>query len=192
MSFAGALLEEAEPYIEAQVQKPYLQGIINGDLPQECFEYWLKVDYPYLYNFLKVLALGVVKAEDPQDMWVMMDHMQDIQREMRDHESHAARLGMTREDHVVSVSSSQCSRYDREEPPDHETFLRAARNAAANSGLLIGPARWATIFPFASRTYVSGTCEIPYLLVTSPEPSASIKNVRPWASMNVRASEVTS
>ncbi len=98
MSFSRNLLEQAQPYIEIQIKKPFLQGLINGDLPTGKFEYWLKVDYPYLYNFLKVLSLGVVKADDPQDMWVMLEHVKSIQKEVADHESHAARLGLTRQD----------------------------------------------------------------------------------------------
>jgi thiaminase/transcriptional activator TenA len=80
------------------VRKPFLQGLINGDLPVDRFEYWLRVDYPYLVNYIKVLALGVVKADDPQDMGVMMDHVRSVQREMMDHEAHAARLGLSREE----------------------------------------------------------------------------------------------
>ena len=80
MSFSRNLLEQAQPYIDAQIEKPFLQGMINGDLPQDRFEYWLKVDYPYLYNFLKVLSLGVVKADEIQDMWVMLEHVKSIQK----------------------------------------------------------------------------------------------------------------
>ncbi|MCC6904494.1 MAG: thiaminase II [Anaerolineae bacterium] len=98
MSFSHTLLQRAQPYIDAQVKKPFLQGLINGDLPTACFEYWLRVDYPYLFNFLKVLSLGVVKADDPQDIWVMLDHMRAIQDEMQDHQKHAARLGLTHDD----------------------------------------------------------------------------------------------
>lgn len=98
MSFSKTLLTRAQPYIEAQVQKPFLQGLINGNLPVDRFEYWLRVDYPYLLNFLKVLALGIVKADDPEDMWVMLEHVKSIQKEMLDHEGHAARLGLTRAD----------------------------------------------------------------------------------------------
>ena len=52
-------------------------------------------------------------------------------------------------------------RCDDGKQPDHETSSKAARNRAAKSPPLIGPARWATIFPLESTTYVSGTCEIP-------------------------------
>ena len=93
MSFSRDLVAEAEPYMQAQVKKRFLQGLINGDLPVECFQYWLRVDYPYLHNFVKVCSLGVLKAEDPQDVATMLDHVQGIQAEMRDHEKHAERTG---------------------------------------------------------------------------------------------------
>ena len=98
MSFSRNLIAQAEPYMQAQVKKPFLQGLINGDLPTECFQYWLRVDYPYLHNFLKVCALGILKADDPQDTAVMLQHVEGIQEEMLDHEKHAAKLGLSRED----------------------------------------------------------------------------------------------
>lgn len=98
MSFSQQLLARAEPYMQAQVKKPFLQGLINGDLPAEAFQYWLRVDYPYLHNFIKVCALGILKAEDPQDVDVFLDHIHSIKDEMKDHEKHAAAMGLSRED----------------------------------------------------------------------------------------------
>lgn len=98
MSFSDTLIAKARPYLEAQMHKPFLQGLINGDLPADRFEYWLKVDYPYLLNFIKVVSLGVVKADDPEDMWVMLEHVKSVQREMQSHESQADRLGLSREE----------------------------------------------------------------------------------------------
>ena len=98
MSFSRTLLSKAEPYMQAQVKKPFLQGLINGDLPVEIFRYWLRVDYPYLHNFIKVCALGILKADDPADVAVMLRHVESVQEEMRDHEKHAERTGMKRED----------------------------------------------------------------------------------------------
>ena len=98
MSFSQTLLAKAEPYMQSQVKKPFLQGLINGDLPAESFQYWLRVDYPYLHNFVKVCALGILKADDPQDVEVFLGHIRSVQDEMRDHEKHAAAMGLTRED----------------------------------------------------------------------------------------------
>jgi thiaminase/transcriptional activator TenA len=98
MSFSQQLLARAEPYMQSQVKKPFLQGLINGDLPKESFQYWLRVDYPYLHNFVKVCALGLLKAEHPEDVEVFLAHIQGIQDEMLDHEKHASSMGLTRED----------------------------------------------------------------------------------------------
>ena len=84
--------------MKSQIGKPFLLGLVKGDLPPECFQYWLRVDYPYLHNFVKVCALGMVKASTPEDVDVMLYHVQSVQEEMRDHEKHAKELGMSRED----------------------------------------------------------------------------------------------
>ena len=98
MSFSRNLLAQMEPYMQSQVQKRFLQGLVHGTLPRNRFEYWLRVDYPYLHNFIKVCALGMLKADDPQDVAVMLHHVEGIHLEMKDHEKHAAGLGLTRED----------------------------------------------------------------------------------------------
>ncbi len=95
MSFSQHLLARAELYMQAQVKKRFLQGLIHGDLPRESFQYWLRVDYPYLHNFLRVCALGLLKADDPQDVDVFLGHIRGIQDEMRDHEKHAANMGVS-------------------------------------------------------------------------------------------------
>jgi thiaminase/transcriptional activator TenA len=98
MSFSRDLIARAEPYMQAQVQKPFLQGLLHGDLPTECFQYWLRVDYPYLRNFVKVCALGILKADDPRDVETMIHHVEGVQAEMQDHEKHASRTGLNLED----------------------------------------------------------------------------------------------
>ena len=40
----------------------------------------------------------MVKASTPEDVDVMLYHVQSVQEEMRDHEKHAKELGMSRED----------------------------------------------------------------------------------------------
>ena len=97
MSFSQHLLARAEPYMQAQVKKRFLQGLVHGDLPRESFQFWLKVDYPYLHNFRRVCSLGLLKAQDPEDVEVFLAHIQSIQEEMRDHEKHAASMGVSQE-----------------------------------------------------------------------------------------------
>jgi thiaminase/transcriptional activator TenA len=98
MSFAHNLIAKAEPYMKSQIKKPFLLGMINGDLPTKCFQYWLRVDYPYLHNFIKVCALGIVKANTPEDIDILLSHVKSVQEEMLDHEKHAKHLGLSRND----------------------------------------------------------------------------------------------
>jgi thiaminase/transcriptional activator TenA len=97
-SFSRDILERHRPYIDAQIQKPFLQGLVNGDLPVASFEYWLKVDYPYLFNFIKVMAIGISKTTDPQDITVLLEHIKNVQKEMLDHQGHAARIRLPKEE----------------------------------------------------------------------------------------------
>ena len=97
MSFSQQLLARAELYMQAQVKKRFLQGLVHGDLPRESFQYWLRVDYPYLHNFLRVCALGLLKADTQDDVDIFLGHIQGIQDEMRDHEKHAAKMGVSPE-----------------------------------------------------------------------------------------------
>ena len=113
MSFSQTLTAKVRPYIEAQVQKPFLQGLLSGDLPVDKFEYWLKVDYPYLLNLAKVQALGVVKADDTEAMWVMLEMVQWTQKEIASHEAHATRLGVGREELVSQRMSPLKYAYTR-------------------------------------------------------------------------------
>ena len=98
MTYTETLMAKGRPYIEAQLQKPFLIGIMNGDLPLDKFQYWLKVDYLYLIQYAKILALGVSKAESPVAMQVMERQLDGIvNKEMSLHEAYAAKFGITRE-----------------------------------------------------------------------------------------------
>ena len=97
MSFSETLLQKAEPYFQAQARKPFLQGILDGTLPIEKFLYWVRVDYPYLVSFSRILALGVTKAETFEDMRVMQEYLHWIVNdEMALHEAYAAEHGITK------------------------------------------------------------------------------------------------
>ena len=99
MSFSETLIQEAEPYFQAQARKPFLQGILDGTLPIEKFLYWVRVDYPYLVNFSRILALGVNKADTFEDMRVMQEYLHWIvNEEMALHENYAAEHGITKHD----------------------------------------------------------------------------------------------
>jgi thiaminase/transcriptional activator TenA len=47
---------------------PFVTGIADGSLSKKKYEFFLKQDYLYLIEFAKLLALAVVKADNPADM----------------------------------------------------------------------------------------------------------------------------
>jgi thiaminase (transcriptional activator TenA) len=99
MSFSSKLIEAGKPYLDLQAKKPFLTGIAKGDLANERFLYWVKVDYPYLINFSRILALGVSKAIDLEGMRIMQDYLDwIIDEELALHESYAEKNGISKEE----------------------------------------------------------------------------------------------
>ena len=99
MKFSDQLIEKAAPFFTEQLKKPFLQGLVNGDLPESKYLYWVKVDYPYLINFSRILALGVTKADDLDGMRVMQSYLAWIlDVEMASHEEYAKQHGITKEE----------------------------------------------------------------------------------------------
>ena len=135
-SFTEKLCTKAQPYIDAQVKKPFLVGIIDGDLPVDKFKYWLIVDYPYLINFVKVQSLGIVKADDPEMMRNMLTLVEWTQREMGYHEAYAEQLNVSRDDLIFGEMGPLKFAYTRHQ-------LAAAHNGGLGDILAaILPCKW--------------------------------------------------
>lgn len=99
MSFSSILIETAKPYFDLQTKKPFLTEMAKGELAIERFLYWVKVDYPYLINFSRILALGVTRAKDLEGMRIMQDYLDwIIDEEMALHEAYAEKNGISKEE----------------------------------------------------------------------------------------------
>ena len=68
MSVTQRLYEAAKPVWQTCYNHPFVQGIGDGSLAQEKFQYFLLQDYLYLFDYAKVFAWGVVKAKEPELM----------------------------------------------------------------------------------------------------------------------------
>jgi len=96
MSFSDALREEADPIWEAIVDHPMVQGIGDGTLEEERFEYWVKQDYVYLIDYGRVFAHGAATAPDLQRMGTFAELLDEtINTEMDLHRSYAAEFGIS-------------------------------------------------------------------------------------------------
>jgi len=98
MSFSKKFIKIAEPYIQEEIKKPFLLEMLNGVLPMEKFKYYMTVDYPYLFSFNKILALGIYKADDLETMKVMVRFLSGIIEEMTLHESYVEKFGISAKD----------------------------------------------------------------------------------------------
>lgn len=57
-------LEENEPLWDQCLETPFLQGITQGTLPEECFKGYIVDDSLYLREYSKVFAWGMLHARD--------------------------------------------------------------------------------------------------------------------------------
>ena len=60
--YYSQLKNEASDYFILQSKKPFLKEILKGNLSNERYTYWVRVDYVYLINFSKILAFGISKG----------------------------------------------------------------------------------------------------------------------------------
>ena len=95
MTFTDELLAIAEPYLEVQANTRFMQGMINGTLESKRLQYWVRVDYPYLINFSRILAMGVLRAPDLDSMRTIQRYLNYIvDEEMASHERFAESCGI--------------------------------------------------------------------------------------------------
>ena len=103
MSVAQRLHLAAENVWAKCLNHPFVQGIGDGTLPVEKFQYFMLQDYLYLFDYARVFALGVVKARDPELMRTFAQNVNAILGgEMNIHRAYMQRLGIT-EAQVFSV-----------------------------------------------------------------------------------------
>lgn len=92
------LFESVRPIWESYLKHPFIQGISDGTLPKEKFQYYMIQDYLYLYEYAKVFALGAVKTKD-HDLMRFFSSLADstLNDEMNIHKAYMVRLGITKE-----------------------------------------------------------------------------------------------
>jgi thiaminase/transcriptional activator TenA len=84
---------------EAQHAHPFVRGIGDGSLDLERFGFWVRQDYLFLKDYVRVLALGAAKAPDLDTMgrFAALAH-ETATTEMDLHRGYAAQFGITPED----------------------------------------------------------------------------------------------
>ena len=97
-SVSERLRAAAAPVWEKCLNHPFVQGIGDGSLPVEKFQYFMLQDYLYLFEYAKVFAIGVTKAHSPEKMRMFARNVDQILGgEMNIHRAYMQRLGISEE-----------------------------------------------------------------------------------------------
>lgn len=70
MGFTAELWKAIEVIYAAILRHPFLQGLTEGSLPRESFQFYAVQDALYLREFARALSMAAARA--PQDDWIIM------------------------------------------------------------------------------------------------------------------------
>lgn len=99
MQFSQRLLSKAKPIWEAYLEHPFLKELSQGTLEEDKFCFYVKQDYVYLIDYIKIFALGMVKSDTLKDMQAFSRCANAIVNiEMDAHIEFAKKFGITKEE----------------------------------------------------------------------------------------------
>lgn len=99
MKFTDQLREATAVSWEKSLNHPFVQGIVQGDLPLEIFKYYILQDIYYLKHYGKVHAIAASQADDFEiTVQLAQTAQKTAQAELTVHNEHAKILNITAED----------------------------------------------------------------------------------------------
>lgn len=97
MKFTDHLYEAAKPIWEKGYEHPFVQGIGDGSLTLDRFQFFMCQDYVYLIEYARLYALGSLKAPDLQTMSTFAKLLDaTLNMEMELHRQYAEKLGISK------------------------------------------------------------------------------------------------
>lgn len=112
MRFTKQMRNSADNIWQKCFDHPFVKGLGDGSLAIEKFKFFMMQDYLYLLEYVKVFALGVVKAEKTEDMQMFSKSVeQTLNGEMDIHRAYMKRLGITDEELIACKRSFANSSY---------------------------------------------------------------------------------
>jgi thiaminase/transcriptional activator TenA len=97
--FAAAAHEREDALWSAVLQHPFVQGIGDGTLARDRYEFYLKQDYLYLIDYSRILAVAAAKGGDLAEMQRFSALLQlTLDMEMELHRRTCAAFGIGEED----------------------------------------------------------------------------------------------
>lgn len=99
MQFSQRLFLKGKPIWEACLQHPFLKELSNGTLEEDKFCFYVKQDYVYLIDYIKIFALGMVKSDSLEDMRAFSKCADAIVNiEMDAHIEYCKKFGITKDE----------------------------------------------------------------------------------------------
>ncbi len=99
MRFSDHLRRQGDDLWEAQLAHPFIQGIAEGTLSEDRFRVWLRQDYTYLLDYVRVASLGVTRAPDEETMKRFAETAHRVLgMELDLHRGYAAEFGVSTEE----------------------------------------------------------------------------------------------
>ncbi|HLR61980.1 MAG TPA: thiaminase II [Lentibacillus sp.] len=99
MRFTESVRQATKESWEQSLNHPFVQGIVQGDLPLDTFKFYILQDIYYLKHFGKVHAIAASQAEDFQVTGMLAEKAKmTAQAELTVHREHAELLNITNEE----------------------------------------------------------------------------------------------
>jgi thiaminase (transcriptional activator TenA) len=112
--FRDILKDAAQPIWASILAHPFLKELGSGTLSHECFLYFVRQDYLYLFEFARVLCLGGSKTEDLDTLEMFAKHAANtvaVERVM--HTGFIQRLGLPSNELLDSERTPTTQAYTR-------------------------------------------------------------------------------
>ncbi len=114
MEFSQRLLLKGKPLWEACLEHPFLNELGKGVLEEDKFCFYVKQDYVYLIDYIKLFALGMVKSDSLEDMQAFSKCANAIVNiEMDAHIEFAKKFGITKEELEVTKPNANSLSYTK-------------------------------------------------------------------------------
>lgn len=112
MSTSTHLRSLADTIWEAQHAHPFVLGIGEGSLDTQRFGHWLRQDYRYLIDYVRLFSAAVLRAPDLETMTTLSAVQHEIlHTEMDLHRSYVAGFGISTADLEIEEKAPTCQAY---------------------------------------------------------------------------------
>ena len=112
LRFTEEVRRKVDPLWRKEHNHPFVQGIGDGTLAVDKFQYYLKQDFVFLIGFSRAIAIAIAKANNLDDMsWFSRLLNETLNTEMDLHFSYCREFGLSEEEIAQTVPSPTTEAY---------------------------------------------------------------------------------